>query len=124
MNNIDIADAIEMIEEIDRIDLRLEELRKERSVLANKIIEDNPDDFDIWLKYADKKHYTSCIDEGKLGGFLISFELNRCETIHLDRIVNCLDEYADYSAIGDEETANAIKKELMELNFGSCEWDW
>ena len=81
--------------------------------------------------YPFKEHYSSLIKEEKAPMFrkyIISLEWDRHETITLDYVLDMIEDY-----INDEDCKNdkvimkeieQLKQELIDLCFGSMEYDW
>lgn len=112
-------------------DLSVEELKElEKKIVklhvdVKKEILSRQSDFDMWYRYADKRRYNYVVDRSTLTRRFIMkhLDLDRYQTVTLDDMLMYLNSTLRDGKITKEEM-DAVKQELMKLNFGSMEYDW
>lgn len=95
---------------------------------ARNVLFANTKNFDLWQELAVKKHYELILDEeSKIMGFIRKYHkeiLNeRNSVLYYEEIIELIDEL-EIPTMNKELLLIDIKKEMVELNFGSMTIDW
>ena len=111
-----------LIKELEDCTKRVEEIKGLLLSMDNS--------FDNWLVYAEKKDYRFITDKEEAPIFYEHYidarNWERYSTVDLDNILEWLDDCEEelIEESDDENIIDKIQQELMDLNFGSMEFDW
>ena len=111
-----------LIKELEYCTKRVEEIKGLLLSMDNS--------FSNWIKYADKQHYSCIIDKKDAPIFykyyIEAVDFERYSTDTLDSVIEWLDDCEEelIEESGDENIIDKIQQELINLNFGSMEFDW
>nr|DAH73335.1 MAG TPA: hypothetical protein [Caudoviricetes sp.] len=110
---------------LEGIQGQIKSLKEQKQEYIKELKEDGKLTFELWKKYADKSHYSFILskDEAPLiRGIMDENDYwERRETIDLSYFLDIIEE----ENIDDSELdIEALKKELMDLNYGSMVMDW
>lgn len=95
---------------------------------ARNVLFANTNDFDLWQELAIKKHYDFILDEeSKIMKFINKYHkeilAERNSILSYEEIIESIDDL-EIPALDKELLLIDIKKEMVELNFGSMTIDW
>ncbi len=133
------------IDEIEKLQKEIEPLQARQQELAIAVVADTrtyslDKRFRVWSKYVIKKEKSWIIDAteypiiGKMVDDCYPYDYDRYRTYDwqwfLDTAVDIFEEYQDPACrdpkarFTTQESIDAIKEEMMRLNFGSFMMDW
>lgn len=95
---------------------------------ARNVLFANTNDFDLWQELAIKKHYDFILDEeSKIMEFINKYHkeilAERNSVLSYEEIIELIDDL-EIPTLDKELLLIDIKKEMVELNFGSMTIDW
>lgn len=95
---------------------------------ARNVLFANTNDFDLWQELAIKKHYDFILDEeSKIMEFINKYHkeilTERNSVLSYEEIIESIDDL-EIPTLDKELLLIDIKKEMVELNFGSMTIDW
>lgn len=95
---------------------------------ARNVLFANTNDFDLWQELAIKKHYDFILDEeSKIMEFINKYHkeilAERNSVLSYEEIIESIDDL-EIPTLDKELLLIDIKKEMVELNFGSMTIDW
>lgn len=95
---------------------------------ARNVLFANTNDFDLWQELAIKKHYYFILDEeSKIMEFINKYHkeilAERNSVLSYEEIIELIDDL-EIPTLDKELLLIDIKKEMVELNFGSMTIDW
>jgi hypothetical protein len=111
-----------LIKELENCTKRVKEIKE--------ILLSMDNGFDNWLKYAEKEDYSFLISEKKAPIFYKYFidirGFDRYSTVNIEDVLDWLDDCEEelIEKSDDENIIDKIQQELIDLNFGSMEFDW
>ena len=112
---------------------QLEELKQKKENInkeIDEIIQDLKSNetltFDIWYKYANKKHYDWILTKEESSVIRKYVEdKERYSTVTVDEILECLTDNVEWCSDKENiEELEQFKKDCIRLNFGSMTIDW